>query len=171
MVSARAYRRTAHWRRTVTIGIYAGWIAGASFALAEMVAMAVLRISPLQPWRAFASMVGGRAALEAWPLPVAFAVGFVVHAAIAAFWGVIYNALIGARLGTQSNAQAMAGVMFGLVVWVVDFFLLATLFWPWFLRANLPFQALVHAAFYGLPLGLATAAFWVRAPVRRPRAV
>ncbi|MBI3910316.1 MAG: hypothetical protein HY320_05210 [Armatimonadetes bacterium] len=99
------------------------------------------------------------------------AVGLIVHAAISIFWGVVYNIGLGWRLGMNATWQALAGMGFGLAIWLVDFYILAPLFWPWFKDANPIAQFIIHVFFYGLPLGLALAAFWVRQPVACRRAV
>ena len=84
-------------------------------------------------------------------------VGLVVHVAITAFWGLLYS-FVDSRLTPDVRPnfsfQAASGMLFGLFVWLVDFQFVARGYFPWFLeRSPQFFQALMHALFFGLPLG------------------
>ncbi len=142
-------------------GLGFGLLAGAVFAVAECVAAWVGGESVLEPVRYAASVALGMSALlEASP-GLVLAVGLGVHALLSAFFGLAYS-LIDARLSPElrpSTAhQAAAGMLFALGVWGVAFQFVARGYYPWFLGTQQFFQLLMHALFFGLPLGLLFAA-------------
>lgn len=150
--------RTTPW--SPAHGLLYGIAAGGVFALAELVVAAVSGgVAAAEPFRLAASVVLGRGAVTgqvplAWVLPV----GLAVHVGLTAFWGLLYS-FIDSRLtpDVRPNVafQAASGMLFGLFVWLVDFQFLARGYFPWFLeRTPQFFQALMHALFFGLPLGV-----------------
>lgn len=148
-------------KRIVTEGLISGLIAGAVFAMAEVIVAAVMGMSPLMPFRMFASVVFGRGALDGMSIGLAFVLGGIVHFVLSSVYGMIYGWFTN-RLSSENRAswarQGAIGVVYGIVLWVVNFQIIARLAYPWFLEANQVLQALVHALFYGLPVGLVTCA-------------
>ena len=84
-----------------------------------------------------------------------------VHLALSALLGLIYG-LVNARLSPETETrwarQAGLGLLFGALVWLVNFQVVARLLYPWFLTTPQSVQLLLHALFFGLPLGLMYAA-------------
>ncbi|XXF78131.1 hypothetical protein P2318_34570 [Myxococcaceae bacterium GXIMD 01537] len=142
-------------------GLLYGVAAGGVFALAELVAAAAggEGLSVMEPFRMAASVALGQRAFTGAVSPgVVVLVGLGVHLGMTAFWGLLYS-FIDSRLPPDvrpsSAFQAASGMLFALFVWLLDFQFVARGYFPWFLeRTPQFFQALMHALFYGLPLGL-----------------
>lgn len=160
MEDERVLPRRTPWGSILARGVIAGVVAGALFTVAEPIGATVMGMVWEIPWRMFASIVGGASAIQDWGIGSAFAVGLAVHAVVSAAWGGLYAAAIGWRLAANAAWQAIAGAAAGFVIWVIDFYVLAPLFWPWFVSANSLCQAVMHVVFYGVPLGLTLAAQW-----------
>ncbi len=147
-------------RRSVGEGVAAGLIAGVIFAMMEIVGAAMMGNPALMPIRMFASVVLGKSAMEG-ALGTALVVGTIAHLVLSAVFGVVYG-LFSARLSeatkTSFGRQAGIGILFGLVVWFVNFQIIARVLYPWFLGAPQFLQALMHGLFFGLPLALIYAA-------------
>lgn len=163
-------------RSPIKLGVLSGLMAGAIFAIAEMIAAAAVGASLITPWRMFASVVLGSAAIEATSPGVAFIVGFIVHFLVASIFGLIYGAIHrGVARDTRRSygAQAAIGAIYGLALYLVNIQVIARLAYPWFHETGQWTQALLHAFTYGLPLGLlmATAERRVERPVGVPRTV
>lgn len=140
-------------------GLLYGIAAGGVFALAELVAAAVSgSLTALEPFRMAASVVlGQRAVTGGVSVGTVLAVGLAVHVASSAFWGLLYS-FVDSRLTPDVRPnfsfQAASGMLFGLLVWLLDFQFVARGYFPWFLERSPQFlQALMHALFFGLPLG------------------
>lgn len=143
-------------------GLGFGLVAGAVFALAECIASLVGGHGMLAPVRYAASVLLGARALTEGPLGLMLAAGLAVHFGLSALFGLAYS-LIDARVSPELRPrvshQAAVGMLFALGVWGVTFQFLARGYYPWFLE-NTPqfFQLLMHAVFFGAPLGLLFAA-------------
>lgn len=145
-------------------GIVGGLIAGVVFAAMEMIGAALMGMPAHMPIRMFASILLGKTALApATPMVTVWPAALISHFAIAAFWGTLFGLVMGAILSLRSvGSLALAGVVFGTLVWLIDFYVLAPAFWPWFANTVVWVQLTMHALFYGLPLGL-----WVAYGTRR----
>jgi hypothetical protein len=143
--------------RGVKEGIGFGIIAGILFAIAEVFAAVGMGEPAAMPFRMFASIVLGQAALMEVSAGAAFAIGGLVHLVLSGIFGLVYG-LASSRLSAETRAnltrQAGIGLAFGLALWLVNFQLIARLLYPWFLGTPQALQALLHAIFFGLPLGL-----------------
>lgn len=160
---AMPVERAAAQPSFLTAGVVGGLAAGVAFVLAAMVAAVLQGASVLLPFRLFASVFLGEAALTPQVSPVtAVLVGLVAHFAIATAWGFVFGVLTGVvRVIRSSGGLALVGALFGTLVWLIDFYVMAPAFWPWFAAANPVAQFIVHVLFYGVPLGL-----WVARAVR-----
>jgi hypothetical protein len=142
-------------------GLAFGLVAGGVLALAECLAAWIGGRGVLEPVRYAASVVLGLRALTETPLALALGVGLGVHLVQAAFFGLVYS-LLDARLSPELRPrvshQAAVGMLFGLGVWGVTFQFVARGYYPWFLEVPQFFQLVMHAVFFGLPLGLLFAA-------------
>jgi hypothetical protein len=131
------------------------------FGIVEIIASILGGNTPLMPLRMAASVFLGPEAITAVSLGTAAVVGLLVHFAVSAFYGLIYGLIQTRSSGaerTRYGTQAWAGFVFGLGVWLVNFQILARLFYPWFLATPQFAQALLHAVFFGMPLALMYAA-------------
>jgi hypothetical protein len=148
---------SAATRRGAQEGIGAGLIAGVIFAVMQVVGAAVMGHPPLMPFRMFASVVLGRDAMSSTPPGTAFVVGAIAHLVLSAIFGLIYaaiNSRFSTETQTQWGRQAGLGLLAGVVLWFVNFQILGRLLYPWFLASPQPAQLVMHAVFFGLPLGL-----------------
>src|SRR3954470_18894885 len=114
-----------------------GIAAGIPFAIAQMAVAVVTGLPALTPFRLFASIVLGQAALS---LPLGFAAiaGAAVHLVLSMAYGAIYGALNEAVLSERRvrlAGQAFAGLLYGTLIWLVDVQLIARAAYPWFLEA------------------------------------
>lgn len=137
-------------------GLIGGAIAGVIFALAEMVGSAVMGMPFLAPLQAFASLPLGIPPMEI-PMDTAIPVGLISHTALSLIYGVAF-ALVVQNVGmlrSSASATVVAATLFGIVLWVVNFYVLAPLIGrPWFTMAPAIPQFIYHAFFYGTVLGL-----------------
>jgi hypothetical protein len=152
------------WSRTpwsAWNGLGFGLVAGVVFAIAECVASLLGGQGALTPVRFSASVLLGAPALADVPLGLTLAAGLAVHLGLSAFFGLAYS-LIDARLSTELRPrvshQTAVGMLFTVGVWLVTFQFVARGYYPWFLGTSQFFQLLMHAIFFGVPLGLLFAA-------------
>lgn len=139
------------------LGVGLGILAGILFALAEVLVAALMGNPPLMPIRMFASVVMGPSALDTASPAVAILGGIIAHLVLSIVFGVIYTAMNArAPLATKASTaqQAAIGLGFGALIWLLDFQIIARLIYPWFLGAPQLLQLVLHAVFFGLPLGL-----------------
>ena len=148
------------WSRTpwsAWNGLGFGLVAGVVFAMAECVASLVGGQGVLTPMRFASSVLLGAQALAGMPLGLTVASGLAVHLGFSAFLGLAYS-LIDARISPELRPrvshQLAVGMLFAVGVWVVTFQLLGRGYFPWFLETPQFFQLLMHALFFGAPLGL-----------------
>lgn len=138
-------------------GLIGGLVAGAVFAVAEMLLAAAMGVSMLMPWAFSASILLGQEALTAPFTLATFIIGFVVHFVLSALFGLIWGATaksVSRGIRDSYGPHALAAMIYGLVVWLVNFQVIARIVYPWFLGTNALVQLLLHALAFGLPLGL-----------------
>lgn len=144
-------------KRGVKEGIGFGILAGLLFAGMEVVGALVMGNPPLMPFRMFASVLLGQEALEMIAGSTAFVIGSAVHISLSGLFGLVYG-LFASRTSAQTQTgwgrQAGAGLLFGLALWFINFQIIARILYPWFLATPQFLQAMMHALFFGLPLGL-----------------
>ncbi len=144
-------------------GLIAGIIAGAVFIVFEVVVAAAMQGNPAAPIRMISAIVLGQGALPMQPtigLATAVPVGLIVHFVNSAIYGVVF-AVVAASVGfLRDNRWALivAASVFGLLLWLVNFYVIAPILFPWFLMANPVVQFLAHTFFFGTALGLLLAA-------------
>lgn len=136
-------------------GAWAGVIAGAVFIVAEMLLVWLVQgESPWAPPRMMAAMLLGTGIL---PPPADFsmaavAVAMTIHFPLSIFYGLVFGWAI-RRL--DRGGAIVAGALFGLVaVYLVNFYLIAPMFFPWFVEARNWISILSHVIF-GVVLGYA----------------
>lgn len=143
--------------RTVKEGLAAGLVAGVLFVIAEILAAASAGDPALTPFPMFASVVVGADAFEQLSLPVAVLIGTIVHFALSAIFGIVYG-FFASREAVDARRSwkrhALLGAAYGCALWLINYQLIGRLAYPWFADTNAVAQLIVHAFFYGLPLGL-----------------
>lgn len=143
--------------RSIKEGTGFGLIAGVVFAAAETVAAVASGNPVLMPFRMSASLLLGPDALVVTPGTTALAVGTIAHLYLSTMYGLfygIYNSALTMPTRKAHGRQAVIGLLFGVMLWLVNFHALARFHAPWFLDLPQGPQMLLHAVFFGLPLGL-----------------
>jgi len=150
---ARKTEATRSARRGLGLGILAGIL----FAIIEVLAAVLMGNPPLMPLRMFASILMGPAAMEAAAPGTVLLASIPTHLVLSALYGLVYAA-VNARLPAETRRswarQAALGLGFGALLWLLNFQVIARVLFPWFLGAPQLLQLVMHAAFFGLPLGL-----------------
>jgi hypothetical protein len=140
-----------------------GVVAGIIFAVFEMIAAALL-MGPgaaAMPLRMIGAMVLGPPALDpGYSLATAAMTGVIVHLTLSAIFAGIFAAIAPPILSafgvsTSSGSLAGAGIGFGIMLWLVNFYLVAPAAgWDWFPERTDPVvQFLAHAFFFGCSAG------------------
>ncbi len=142
----------------VLVGALMGVLAGAVFIFFEMVVAKSMGMEAAGPLRMIAAIVLGREALPEQAtvgLPTAEAVGFVVHFVLSAVFGAIFGAIAGSVGVLRTNRWVLLGaaVIFGLALWIVNFYVIGNIFFPWFTATSPLVQFFAHGFFYGGILG------------------
>ncbi|AKU93320.1 hypothetical protein [Vulgatibacter incomptus] len=157
----------------LTDGVEGGLVAGAIAIAAAMVVSAVNGQSVAAPWVSTASIVLGSSAFNGpFTWGIVF-VGFVVHFAFAALYGAIWGAVanrLPRRLRDNVLIHGGLGFGYGLLLWVINIRGIALVVYPWLAQAPTLTPLLLHAAAYGLSLGLFLAIRVRPIDLARPRA-
>jgi hypothetical protein len=136
-------------------GAIGGIIAGLVFAAFEIIANAAMMGigAVFMPLRMIGAIALGPGAVEpTFAIWVAGAAGVVVHIVLAALYGMIFTVIVG---GLRSAMwDVLLGVLFGVALWLINFYVIAPMAFPWFLEANPVVQFIAHAVFFGAVLGL-----------------
>lgn len=146
----------AIWR-----GVAQGLVAGLIFGGARVLSATALGLSPFAPFRTAASVWIGSDALTTTPAWLACIVGTLVHFVLAGLFGAIY---VGLNNHTEPAARsslerhAAVGLAYGAAIWLLDYRLVAANFLPWLVDASQWRELVLHALFFGLPLGVTYAA-------------
>jgi len=145
------------WARNGLIG---GVVAGITFVLFEMIAAALLAGLPafFMPLRAISGIILGMQALDpSFSLVTAAIVGMLTHMALSMIYGVAFGMAVAMMPALRSSSTILiaAATAVGLVLWLVNFYLIApAAVWAWFGNANPVVQFLAHTFFYGSVLGI-----------------
>ena len=148
--------------RVLSQGMGYGLIAGLVFGTVEIIGSAAMGNPTLMPIRMFASVLLGQEAFSETVWRGWFvALGLGVHFGLSALFGLIYSA-IESRMSVEGRTswgrQSAVGLLFGAAIWLVNFQIIARIFYPWFLETPQFLQLALHAVTFGLPLGLMFAA-------------
>jgi hypothetical protein len=138
-------------------GAYMGVVAGIVFALFVMIASSLMGDSFFAPLRMIAGIVLGPTALDlATPLSRILVPGLGVHLLLSALYGTAFGLLVGAVPAMHHERATLVGwgAVFGFLVWLVNFYVLAPVLYPWFTEATPWVEFIGHTLFYGATLGL-----------------
>jgi hypothetical protein len=157
---ADARSRAGSW---VFTGAVMGIVAGIVFAMFEMIVAQIMGDGFFMPLRMIGAIVLGQGALEpSYPLVTAAIAGVVVHMVLSAIYGAVFGAIASAVGVLRANRGALVGAatVFGLLLWLVNFYVIAPVLFPWFLMANPVVQFVAHTFFFGTALGLLLGGAW-----------
>jgi hypothetical protein len=147
--------------RSVKQGVGCGLIAGAVFAIAQVVGAITTGEPPIIAFRRSASVLLGPAALTTIPTAVAIIVGLIAHAYLSTMYGLsygIYNSALSTSIRRSARHQAAIGALYGAALWLVNLQIFARIVFPWLLAVPQLIQLFLHAVCFGAPLGLLYAA-------------
>lgn len=149
-------------------GIIGGVIAGIVFIAFEMFMAASMGMDFLAPLVLIGSiLLGTQAMAPEFPLMAAVITGGVLHLVLSAIYGIVLLYLLAwaRQLCSPAWSLLLYSSLFGLALWVVNFLVLGSIFWPQFLTVDqFWFGFVAHTFFYGTVLGAYVAAAW---PARR----
>ncbi|MBW3605427.1 MAG: hypothetical protein KY460_11075 [Actinobacteria bacterium] len=123
-------------------GVIGGVIAGILFIVLNAWYVASQGQPPIRPLGLISSIVLGANAL---PDAVNPALGAAIHIALSAVYGLVF-ALV-APLFRTNGTIALAGGVYGILLFVVNFLVLAQTVLPQFQMPNLPVEFMAHALF------------------------
>lgn len=144
-------------RRSLVIASFViGIVAGIIFAMFEMIVAALMGMGFFAPLRMISAIVLGERALEpSYSLGAAIVVGLIVHMILSAIYGVIYGLIVSAWTLLQQRIWLVAvATLYGLLLWLVNFYIIAPVAFPWFGMADPLVQFIAHTFFFGTVLGL-----------------
>lgn len=135
-------------------GVIAGVVAGIVFAAFEMLTSALMMGAAafFMPLRMIGAIALGPEALDpGYSIQTAGLAGVIVHVILSIVYGVVF-----AELATMLRGPAafvMGGAAFGLALWLVNFYVIAPMAFPWFLESSPLVQFVGHTFFFGMVLG------------------
>lgn len=135
-------------------GAIAGIVAGIVFAAFEMIVSASMMGADafFMPLRMIGAIALGPGALDpGYSLVTAGIAGVVVHFVLAIIYGIIFGEIAAMLRGPI--AFIGAGSLFGLALWLVNFYVIAPVLFPWFLQSSPLVQFIAHTFFFGAVLG------------------
>ena len=154
------------------IGALMGIFAGLIFALFQVL-IAIAALGPLPS--ELVVMVEG-VAYGGVPTPTgapavaapAIAIAALIHLVLSAVYGAIFGAVAPRVRALRNDRRALVGAatVFGLLIWIVNFFVIAPAAFPWFAETNQVVQFFAHTLFYGTVLGLLLAVTMIPARSR-----
>jgi len=147
--------------RSIKDGTVAGLFAAATFAIGQTIAAAAADEPAIVAFRRFASVLIGPDALATTPARAAILIGLAGHLCLSAMYGVYYGAYCSMlSLATRSSfrRQAIIGAFYGALLWFINVELVARCRYPWLTALSGVGQLALHAACFGMALGLRYAA-------------
>ena len=156
-MAARGSHDQSGSRTWVRAGALFGVVAGIVFAMFEMVAAALMGQGFFMPLRMIGAIALGKEALmPTYSLATAAGAGLAVHLALSALYGAVFAGIAGSLASLRQSVAALvaAATGYGIVLWIVNFYVMAPLLFPWFQDANAVIQFLAHAFFYGTVLSV-----------------
>jgi len=131
-------------------GLRASLLAGVILGVVEIAGGALVMGNPLWPVQAPASLFVQAHAFDAGFLAFAVPLSLGIHFSLATTYGFLYGLVSSAeRLSTRLDARREAGLgaLFGAGIWLINFQLVARLFYPWLFATNQLAQLVLHVGF------------------------
>ena len=144
--------------RWVLRGAVMGIAAGGVFLIFEMIVAGLMGQSAFDPLRMIAAVVLGDGALPMQPavgLAIVVPVALATHYVLSAIYGAVFGVAV-AEIGALRHDRVVlvgAAAAFGLLLWLVNFYVIAPIAFPWFSMAD-PFMQFIAHTFFGTALGL-----------------
>ncbi len=144
----------------VGIGALTGVLAGLVFALFQVIMSAAGLGTPLSELIVMVEGVtfgSGSGSISAPAIAAPeIAIAGLTHLVLSAIYGAVFGAVASKVDALRNNRIALIGAatVFGLLIWIVNFFVIAPVAFPWFAQTNGVVQFIAHTLFYGAVLGL-----------------
>lgn len=138
-------------------GMALGLIAGVVFMVFEVAMAGILGSSPFGPPRMIGAILLGQGALQPLGILAFVAItGLVVHFLLSTLYGGVFGAISWMVRPLRGNRGLLIGAatVYGLLLWIVNFYVISPVAFPWFSMANPVVQFFAHTFFYGAVLGL-----------------
>jgi hypothetical protein len=155
----------------VGMGALTGVLAGLVFALFQVIMSAAGLGTPLGELIVMVEGVtfgSGSGSISAPAIAAPeIAIAGLTHLVLSAIYGAVFGAVASKVGALRNNRIALIGAatVFGLLIWIVNFFVIAPVAFPWFAQTNAVVQFFAHTLFYGTVLGLMLEVTMI--PVRR----
>ncbi|MHB1133735.1 MAG: DUF6789 family protein [Chloroflexota bacterium] len=149
------------WESLNVVGVFlhgaiGGILGGVAFALAQVVAAVLAGQPSWQPLQLIASiLMGDRVLMESDFTGQVLLAALLVHMVLSVTYGIILMllAVAGFAVLAPGKSMALVGMVFGLILWFINFYVIAPAAFPWFDRASTVVQLICHVVFYGGVLG------------------
>ncbi len=154
-------------RRVVMIPRAGGWalagslmgISAGGILIFEMLVVGSVGPDAFGPLRMIGATVLGENVLPTQPtmgLLLVVSVALIVHFALSAVYGVAFGTVAGSIGALKGSRRALVGAAtaFGFALWIVNFYVIAPVLFPWLGMANPVVQLIAHTFFFGTTLGL-----------------
>lgn len=141
-------------------GAIGGLIAGIVLAMFDMIVTAIMMGLPafFMPLRMIGAIALGSEALDpSYSLITAGIAGLIVHVILAILYGGVFGALVAGARHTALNTTTgllVGASLFGLLLWLVNFYVIAPALFPWFTETSPVMQFLAHTFVFGTGLGI-----------------
>lgn len=158
-MEGRAFGTSGTFNRSKWLSYIRAGAAGGTVAALILLAYQILLGSTSNVLTAFkmpASITLGQATMSKMaPVPIVVAAGLVNNVIIGAWWGLVFGFLLalgGSRWA--SGGIVTLAMVFGSLIWLLSFYLIAPLIWPWLRPLSSVRLFIGHVFLFGLPLGL-----------------
>lgn len=141
----------------MVIGTLAGGVAGLLFLIFKMIMAALLGNSIMLPLQYIGAILLGEQMLAPESSLVAVVLaGLSVHMVLSVLYGVAFARVVAMipLVSRHWRFQALAGTLLGVFLWIVNLYVFAPLFFPWFSESVLVVELMARTLFFGLPLVL-----------------
>lgn len=140
-------------------GSLMGISAGGIFLIFEMLVAGRVGPGAFGPLRMIGATVLGENALptqQTMGLLLVVPVALIVHFVLSAVYGAVFGTVAGSIGALKGNRRTLVGAAtaFGFTLWIVNFYVIAPVLFPWFGMANPVVQFIAHTFFFGTTLGL-----------------
>lgn len=136
--------------------VRAGLLGGLAFVLFKMAMAVVLGGDAFTPLRLIGAMVVGEQALSSSsPLVITAMAALSMHLALSFLYAGVFSAMVTATPPLRRNRMTvlLAGGVMGLVLWGMNLYLFAPIFFPWFTETRPLVEIAARVLFFGIPVG------------------
>jgi hypothetical protein len=151
----------SNWFNYIRVGTTGGAVAAFIFLAYQILLSSTSDV--VAAFKMPASITLGQAAMSKMsPVVIVVATGLVNNVIIGAWWGLVFGFML-ALAGSKwaSGGIVTLAMVFGSLVWLLSFYLIAPLIWPWLRPLSSVRLFVGHVFFFGLPLGL-----WVASRIK-----